>query len=421
MRKLTLLVVFALTASSCALIGGSGGEVRTVLVDYNHDDFATTFLEYFPREVTLRPGDTVDFRQTWTGEAHSVTMGTLVDELFEFVEPTVQDIRARGFEAFPEDPDFDARVEELMKPLPPMAAESEEGFAIAQNGAQPCYLDEGTAPEDPDTPCAEEDQVQPPFNGRQSYYNSGFIPFEGPQGNKFTVELSEDMEPGAYFYYCNLHGPLMSGAINVVEKDSPIPSQEEVNRKALEEINRIIDPMTEEVRVAREGQLEPPEPLRELLLGPGQRYFSGNLAGLESQDPIAYHAGVLEFIPREITVKRGEPVTWTIVGPHTVTFDVPPYFPIVEVDEGGAVSYNEKIFPPAGGSPEIPMPSEEEEPDPLILIDGGEWDGGFFSSGLIESFGEPSLYQYRLRFSNPGTYRYACLIHPQMVGTVTVE
>jgi len=28
--------------------------------------------------------------------------------------------------------------------------------------------------------------------------------------------------------------------------------------------------------------------------------------------------------------------------------------------------------------------------------------------------------KYTLRFSTPGTYRYACLIHPPMVGTVTV-
>src|SRR5687768_18459729 len=60
-----------------------GGEERTVLVDYRHDEFASAFLQYYPEQVKVRPGDVVKFRQSWTGEPHSVTMGKVVNDLME--------------------------------------------------------------------------------------------------------------------------------------------------------------------------------------------------------------------------------------------------------------------------------------------------------------------------------------------------
>ena len=110
----------------------------------------------------------------------------------------------------------------------------------------------------------------------------------------------------------------------------------------------------------------------------------------------------------------GEPVTWLMFGPHSISFDVPEYFPIYEESEDGTVRANEEVYLPAGGAPEV------EESDSLepIVIDGGTWDGsGFWSSGVLYS---EAYVKYTLRFSTPGTYRYACLIHPPMVGTVTV-
>ena len=34
---------------------------------------------------------------------------------------------------------------------------------------------------------------------------------------------------------------------------------------------------------------------------------------------------------------------------------------------------------------------------------------------------ENAYAQYTLRFSKPGTYKYACLVHPAMVGTITIK
>jgi plastocyanin len=102
-------------------------------------------------------------------------------------------------------------------------------------------------------------------------------------------------------------------------------------------------------------------------------------------------------------------------GPHSISFDVPEYFPIYETQEDGTVTANDEIFLPAGGAPEIEEPEDVSEP---LVIDGGTWDGSdFWSSGVLYS---DEYVQYTLRFSTPGTYRYACLIHPPMVGTIEV-
>lgn len=45
------------------------------------------------------------------------------------------------------------------------------------------------------------------------------------------------------------------------------------------------------------------------------------------------------------------------------------------------------------------------------------WDRGFRSTGL--AFNDQDTFS--VRFSRPGTYAYACLIHPKMVGTLVVQ
>ena len=264
------------------------------------------------------------------------------------------------------------------QPLPWMFGE--EIDEVAQNGAQPCYLESGTPPTDPNTPC--EQQTQPDFNGKQSFYNSGFIPYEGPRGNEFTVPLSDDIEPGTYFYYCNYHGPLMSGKIKVVGKGASIPSQSEVNRQARDEIERLAAPLREQIEKFEEGTLEvPPEEAPAYrnagFLKPGTNRFEGNLSGLYAEDP-SIMAGINEFLPRTMTVGVGRRSGGPISGMHTVSFNVPEYFPVISVEEDGQVVYNPQVIAPAGGVPEHPGPFEFEGPPPEepLMIDGGTWDGG---------------------------------------------
>ncbi|MDP8930751.1 MAG: hypothetical protein M3O70_19835 [Actinomycetota bacterium] len=390
-------------------VGAESSPTRTVLVDYNHDEFASEFLAYFPKDVRVHAGDTLVFRQEWTGAPHSVTMGTLVDRMMGVVAPIKEKYPDPHAQMSPED---EAAMERAMEDLPWMIG---EGDRVQQNGAQPCYLEEGTPPQDPATPCDEEQQEQPRFTGRQSFYNSGFIPYQGPQGNRFEVPLANDISPGTYSYYCNLHGPPMSGTITVVPSDVEIPSQEEVARQARQEIEAMVAPLQVAHRQAQGRD--------ELELG-GKRYRRP-LAGWLSPSPAP--AFISEFYPEPLEVRAGEKVTWTFAGFHTVSFNVPRYFASITVEDDGTVVLNPDAIEPVN-SPPLPEEPEEEsppeahaqeapkEPPPPPVIDAGEWDGtGFKSSGAL---GEG---RYSLTFTKPGTYNYACLLHPRMVGKVVVR
>jgi plastocyanin len=112
----------------------------------------------------------------------------------------------------------------------------------------------------------------------------------------------------------------------------------------------------------------------------------------------------------------GEKVTWYIQG-HTVSFDVPRYFPIATVAKSGKVTFNPRAVKPID-SPEAEFPEGEGDGPPKpVDVDAGEWDGsGFISSGSPEG-----AINWSLTFTKAGKYKYACLIHPRMVGEVDVS
>jgi plastocyanin len=427
-------------------------------------------FENFPGELQVPPGATIIFKQAWTGEPHTVTGGTIIDEAiggaapwFRFFDafdalmatgaeipdpddpPDISfaefldairksDDKAAGKEVIDsyqavvdegidvpsiedaEDTPFPEAVEIINKEsekifederLPWAIDEDDKGTAfIAQNAGQPCFLSTGGPPADAEESCTDEQQVQPEFDGTATYYNSGMIPYEGPEGNTFRVPLSDDIEPGDYWFYCAVHGPAQSTKVEVVERGTEIPSQEEINRQARKEIDTFASAMAPEFRSAVKGELR----VRgEVLEGP--------YAGVNTQT----HGIINEFVPKRIRTRVGEPVTWKVMGAdHTISFDVPEYFPIMRFADDGEITLNPRLQPPAGGSPKIP-PSPPGPPGegPPLDIDGGTYDGsGFFSSGLMG--GEPYA-SYTLRFGKRGTYTFACLLHPPMVGTVVVN
>ena len=417
MRRMlsVVLVAVALVGSACG--GGdtsnaSGGEVRTVLVDYQHDEFASAFLRYYPEKVTVRPGDTVRFKQQWTGEPHSVTMGKVVDDMFGYQEI---------FEKYdsPEEALADgvpqSTIDDVLATfgrIPGMIGETEE---VYQPGAQPCYIPEKddvpaftdleTDETNMDAECPTKGDPQPAFNG-QALYNSGFIPYAGENGNTFEVPIADDLEPGTYMYFCNYHWTGMSGQIEVVEPEAEIPSQSAVTSQARREVLEDAKVALQRVREARKtkggakiGDLEAP------------------LAGREADEEFAVI--INEFLPKNATAKVGEPVTWTFDGTaHTVSFKVPKYFPLFEVRKDGTVYRNPEAYEPVG----VKVPEREGDPfseeGSPVDVDGGRWDGGggFKSSGSLFP-GD----RFTITFTKTGTYPYACVLHPQMVGTVEVR
>lgn len=381
-------LALALVTSGC--FGGGGVQTRTVLVDFTHDQFKSLFLKYFPARIQAHPGDRILFRQSWTGEVHTVTGGTLADAVGKLVAPLLK--AGEPIAPFGAPPEIQKAVDRIGSPF------NETG--INQTIAQPCYLRSGE-PAKNGEPCP--DRAQPVFDGREAVYNSGVIPYEGQQGNEFGVRLSQDIRPGSYFFFCVTHGPQQSTFVEVKPKQTAIPSAEEISRTARSEIDKTASPLLSAFRTAtRTGKVE--------LEG---RELEGPFAGLFVPDSLAL---VNEFIPAKLTVKAGEPVTWKVLGPpHTISFNVPKYFPIVTFRKDGTVVQNPRIHEPAGGAPSF---EQLDDDAPTFKVDAGTYDGtGFWSSGGVV---DDLWVDYTLRFSRPGTYRFACLVHPPMVGTLTV-
>lgn len=401
-RATFFLLAVALMTPALGSCSSSGGNIRTVEVDYRSDDFAGTFRGYYPRNVTVKPGMTVRFHQTWTGEPHTVTFGTEVQKI---VEPKLLPIIKKYV---PREPPEDAPEIEATGAQADAERLNTLPFFFGEGGpnpaaAQPCYLQKGL-PKD-EKPCPK--RAQPEFSGTEGYYSSGFIPYLGERGNEFEMKIADDAEAGAYFYYCSLHGAAMFGEVTVT-KSGQVPSQAEVNRAARNEAKAVSDPLLEQLEKERAGKGE----------------FKGNLAGSGTEATASLLGQVNEFTPRTVEAKVGEPVSWTFVGTHTISFNVPKYVPYYDVSKSGRVIASEKIYQPAGGWPGRNPPTESDGPDtaqalPAVEVDAGKFAGAgrLKSSGIDWQTGD----KYRVTFTKSGTYPMACLVHPGMIGKVVVS
>ncbi len=457
-RRIAAMAAAVVLIGAC---GSSNSNQRVVLVDYSSDEFAMFLANNFPKKVSVVPGQTIVFKQTWTGEPHTLTGGTSVDDtlgplgdwldLFgvygeligsnpDLVNPeeagdaTLKDFavalkaarpaskRDAVLQAYrslqakhaflgdidnPTDESFadiNAKIDETVDPLFEELLFAFGKGGLAQNVSQPCFLESGAPPEDASKPCSKSQQTQPAFDGTQSFYNSGILPYEGSRGNTFEMEIAEETKPGTYLFYCAVHGPGQLSEVQVRKPGTEVPSAGEVRRAARQEAEDVALPLEKTYRDALRTNQVTVE---------GER-ISGPFAGL----PTSIHGSINEFVPRTIRTKAGEPVTWKFIGSdHSVSFDVPPYLPIIQFGTK-SVRLNPRVKNPAGGAPTPPENDEETEDQGVQKIDGGTYDGeGFWSSGLV---GAGPYLEYTVRISKPGNYPYACLIHPKMIGTVVV-
>src|SRR5687768_9430270 len=77
-RVVAVCLTIALAGAGC--LPGASARERLVRVDFQQDEFASFYWRYFPSTIDAHPGDTVVFDQQWTGEPHTVTLGTIFDE-----------------------------------------------------------------------------------------------------------------------------------------------------------------------------------------------------------------------------------------------------------------------------------------------------------------------------------------------------
>jgi plastocyanin len=258
---------------------------------------------------------------------------------------------------------------------------------VNQQVAQPCYIKSGNLPP-PDKACPKAEQREPEFHGTETFFNSGFIPFAGVRGNRYSLKLADDIKPGEYAFNCVVHGPQMTGTITVAPKSKNIGGQASINAATRRQLDRFAKEIRQLHDDAASGK-DNPEGV-DIIAGAAPQ--GDNLDAFDDR----------EFFPSTFHARVGQKVTWLISTEpaHTVSFDVPRYLPVIIVGKDGRVQ----------GNPETTEPRNSAE--------AASYDGTrFLSSGA--SFEGPM--RFSVTFTKPGTYHYACLLHPRMVGELVVK
>ena len=391
-----VVVLLALVATACTSATPTPVPTATpvpsptfnVQVDGSATAFNAAFIAYFPNELSVHPGDTVQFKLVDMGEPHTVTLGTLVDQGLAAVD-----------KLGPPSPTAPPPPEPSeLKKLPSLLPEG-PGDAF-QSAAQACFLASGEPSLKPDVACTTAQMTQPAFSGKQTFFNSGWLTSD----KVFQVKLASDIAHGTYRYMCLLHRAGMTGKITVVAKATAVQSVAEAKQKGdkqLADIVTALQPAVDQLHKATADQA---------------------WAGFGSEK--VQNAGINEFSPKPISIPVGGSVTWTVLGPHTISFNAPQDAKGVRsAAPDGSVHINVKSVAPSNSPGQAPPPANAPPPAPNApptLIDAGKWDGtGFHSSGLIISF-PPALSAYKLTFTTAGTYKYVCLIHDKMEGAVKV-
>ena len=248
-------------------------------------------------------------------------------------------------------------------------------------------------------------------DGRASYDGTGFV---NSGVDVFRAELGPYVltftEPGTYEYMCVPHGAVMKGSITVQEQGAELPmDQAGVDEQAA----------TERAALVEEGMAA--------IAAAGPGISTPSASGGTTWDVLAGTGGlsqvrVMAFLPREITIKVGDTVSWTNDSPgepHTVTF------------LGGEPQPEDIIVEPQAAGP----PKLIQSYTTILPAGEQEFDGtGFHNSGLTglppefgEAFGLPEG-PYHLTFTAAGEFPYYCILHAggpddamRMTGKVIVE
>ena len=376
----------ATTAARASETAGDEPVLLPVQVDALPEDFSASFFSYFPQQLSARPGDTVQFTSRFTGEPHTVAFGKVIDEALA------------AYGAVPPGTPVPAEAKALLDKAPAFFAPTETRVDADPQpaAAQPCFLAHGDPPLQ--AACTDQPAEPPAFDGTQSLFSSGFLPDE----ETFDVTLADDIAPGTYRFMCLVDRTEMTGTLTVVEPGQSVPSPEEVQEDAQEQIDaavRTARPLAETTRAVNDptaATAGAPEP------------ESGNAAGVGQ-----VHSTVNVF-PDEVSLPAGGTVSWAVHGAHMIAFNNPEDArPLYAFDAQGVVRANKK-----GANPVNSPPPRPPGPAPVV-VDGGQFDGtGFRNSGLLVGEGDVT---YRLRFTKPGTYTYVCLFHTDMEGSVRVS
>jgi len=388
----TLIVSACADSSSSAPRSGTTqttGSTFAVQVDGVTPAFNATFAAYFPDSLVVHAGDTIEFRSVFRGNPHTVTLGTLVDQGLSAYDDAAAAAPAPGDGAaggYGPAGSIDDHTIPQLAAIPDMMPAA--GGDFNQAVAQPCFLDTGLPPGPGPTACPK--RAQPPFDGHQSFYNSGWL----AGGAIFKVRLAEDIPPGTYRYMCAMHRTDMTGAFTVVPgHGATYPDKSFPVNLARMQLQGQSDGLLPVLQAAK------PRTPGTVAAGVASPLVDGPLAAV--------------FVPSSITIPVGGTVTWDLVGPQDIAFNAPAGAPPdVTRASDGSVHANPLAWNEVGLSPSTAaVPANS-----AVTVAAFVWGGtGFVNTGVFNSAA-----MIRITFTKPAVYRYASLIHTGMTGEVVV-
>ncbi len=231
--------------------------------------------------------------------------------------------------------------------------------------------------------------VNPQLNsaiGGTKYNGTTRVDSGGNAPNAYTVTFTK---PGVYKYFCDIH-PGMVGYVVVRAKGTPIPSGKQ-------DAAALTAQLTADVKTVKK-LLKPKVPSDQVDLGVGG---PGGVA--------LYH-----FFPARLSVQAGTVVTFSVPAGertegHTAAFGPVSYLKALS-NGSTAADFDETVYP-----------SSNPAPGPIV-VDSAAHGNGFANTGLVDRDpGSPFPATEKLKFTAPGTYRFYCLIHPFMTGTIVVH
>ena len=258
----------ATTTTGASAAGGP--QSYTVVVDGPSTLGAENFVlgSFFPKTVSVRPGDTITFDNRSSNDVHTVTFGVKSDRSDQ---PAI------------------------------VTRDGQENPAVFK----PCYTADPVKPAM--TSCPPQAAGTPEFTG-QGYWNSGVImPTSLPAeaGSKqATVKLDPAVAPGPYTVTCLLH-PFMESTLQVAGSDAERGPPDQVASTADREIAQ--------AKAAVAG-----------LAAPTPQATANGVTVVASWGDQA--GAINRFAPETASVKVGQSVTWKSFSswmPHTVSFEPP--------------------------------------------------------------------------------------------------
>jgi plastocyanin len=222
--------------------------------------------------------------------------------------------------------------------------------------------------------------------GGTSYDGSKRVDSGLPLGppKPFTVTFTK---AGSYKYFCDVH-PGMVGSVNVLAKGKPVPSA-------------TADTATLKSQV--KGANTTAQGLTTTKL-------AANTVSLGVAGPRGVE--IYAMVPTTLRVKPGTVVNFTMSKgsreDHTATFGPKAYLKKLASSFTSPSFAQEGLYPSAPSQP--------------ITLDPTTHGNGFANTGFLDQDPlTPLPAAAKIQFTKAGTYRYICVIHPLMSGTVIVQ